>query len=267
MQPGEPFGDPRQPEDDPAELAIRGLLGLAELGLRVPWLRERWQQEPIAELALVLERIAERGQLADTRAREALLAVALGLVLERESSLLPRLREQARRGALLNLDRLVREGPDETPEFEGEARVPIYHKGRELTLGERRSLARRPTRLEVGKMLFDPDPLVLRQLLVCTQLTEDDVIRMAAQRPARVLALETLVSSFRWMARRRIRLTLILNPGCPHGIALPLISVCPRDDLELVVSSTTIKSHLRAVALEILERLPPLASPTGVALQ
>jgi hypothetical protein len=39
-----------------------------------------------------------------------------------------------------------------------------------------------------------------------------------------------LGQSTRWMSRRRVRMCLILNPGTPHGLALPLVSTCPRDD-------------------------------------
>jgi len=252
---------------DEAEGWITAVLGLPELGFRVPWLREKWQQEPVPRLARALDRLAERGQFAEPRARETMVAVALALVHERESPLVVALRQQAKVGAHLNLDRLVRDSLTEVSPAESQSRTPAYRKGRELTLGERRSLARKPSRIDLQKLLFDPDPLVLRQLLSSSKLTESDVMRIATLRPARLVALDELVQSFRWMARRRVRLSLILNPGCPHGIALPLISICPRDDLELIVSSTTISPSLRGVAVELMEKLPPLARSSDSALQ
>jgi hypothetical protein len=89
-------------------------------------------------------------------------------------------------------------------------------------------------------------------------LTEDDVLRIATRRPARLVALELLVNSHRWMARRRVRLSLILNPGTPHHIAQPLIATCPRDDLHLIIGTANLSKTLRATAHEIFSRLPPV---------
>lgn len=267
MGPNDPESLQTAAASDEAEEWITALLGLPELGFRVPWLRERWQLETPWRLARSLDRLAERGQFAEPRAREAMVAVALALVHERESDLISVLREEAKHAALLNLDRLVRDSSADAPLSEGQPRAPVYRRGRELTLGERRSLARRPSRVDLQKLLFDPDPLVLRQLFLSSKLTESDVMRIATHRPARLAALDELVQCFRWMTRRKVRLSLILNPGCPHGIALPLVSLCPRDDLELIVSSTTISASLRGVALELVEKLPPLGQPLLPSLQ
>lgn len=250
---------PFEGSEDAAEPWLRALLGLPELGMRVPWLRERFEADPPALLGARIDRVAARNHAGDERAREALLSVALCLATLRDSALLATLREVARREALLDLDRLVRAGTDEPLESEAELRVPAYRKGRELTLGERRSLARSPSRLDLQKLLFDPDPLVLTQLFACPKLTEDDVVRVLSLRPARQVAMTTALGAFRWMSRRRVRQALVLNPGCPHGLALPLLSTLPREDLALVVSSAGLPAPLRAVAVEILGRLPPLA--------
>ncbi|HSC85752.1 MAG TPA: hypothetical protein VLC09_00700 [Polyangiaceae bacterium] len=243
-----------------AEAWIRGVLGLADLDLRLAWLRTRLAETDERDTARALDSWAARCYAADLRAREALLPMAIVLAAQRHEPRLLALRAVAETAALLHLGRLVREGPDDAPSSESEQRVPTYRKGRELTLGERRSLARRPSRLELEKLLLDPDPLVLRRVFGCTRLTEDDVVRVISQRPARQVTLATLLDCPRWLARRRVRLALALNPGCPHGIALPLLSTLPRDDLDLVVSSPGLSAPLRAVALEIVERMPPLGS-------
>lgn len=238
---------------------MRSLLALPELRMRILWLDERIFSTPVHRLAPILNEVTERGQSTDRRAREAMVALAIFLAQRRDTGLIWALREESRVGALLGLERLVRERSGEPViEIETEPRIPDYGTGRELTVGERRTLARRPTRLQIDRLLLDPHPLVLEQLLQSPVMTEDDVLRIATRRPARPMALALLGNSTRWMSRRRVRMSLILNPGTPHGLALPLVSTCPREDLQLVIGTTNLSITVRAVAHELHSRLPPV---------
>lgn len=251
---------PGAPAPESASQLISSLLALPELRMRVLWLDDRMFARPLSTMASLLNEIAERAQSTDQRARDAMVAVAVFLAQKRDSALVWALREEAKSNALFGLERLLREPVDEHhPDIELEPRVPDYKTGRELSVGERRSLARRPSRAQIDRLLLDPHPLVLELLFQCPALTEDDVLKIAARRPARLIALEMLANSPRWLARRRVRLSLILNPGTPHGLALPLLTTCPRDDLMLVITSTNLNSTLRSVAHELYSRLPPIA--------
>lgn len=242
-----------------AESTIRSLIALPELPMRTLWLEHRIFTLPLDRVAPLLNEITERGQSTDPRAREAMIAVAVFLAQKRDTALIWALREEARRGAHLGLERLVRERTEPPAlEVELEPRVPDYRTGRELTVGERKSLARRPSRLQIDRLLLDPHPLVLRQLFESPVVTEDDILRIITRRPARVTALELVVDQPRWMSRRHVRLSLILNPGTPHGLAMPLLSTCPREDLKLVLETTTLSRALRSVAHELFSRLPPV---------
>lgn len=238
---------------------VRSLLALPELRMRTLWLEDRIFTRPLRSIAPILNELSERAQSTDERAREVMITLALFLAQRGESALVWALREESKAKALLSLERLLRERHEsQAPEIELEPRIPDYGTGRELTVGERRSLARRPTRLQLERLLLDPHPLVLEQLFQCPSLTEDDVLRIVTRRPARLVALELLVHSHRWMARRRVRLSLILNPGTPHHIAQPLVATCPRDDLSLIVGTTNLSKTLRTTAHELLSRLPPV---------
>jgi hypothetical protein len=136
--------------------------------------------------------------------------------------------------------------------------VPDYGTGRELTVGERRSLARRPSRRSFEMLLRDPHPLVIRQLLYNPKLTEDDVVRLVAHRPARAETLLEIARLPRWLSRPRVRLAMLLNPGTPQHIAVPLLGVCTRGELREVVSSADTAVLLRATAAELLVRRPPI---------
>jgi hypothetical protein len=238
----------------------RTLVSLPELSLRVDWLRERFQRASVPDLARALDELCELSEASDPSAREALLPVALLVIELGTSSTLNELRQHAERCRLLSLARLLRRPSGSLPP-EGitpEAKVPDYGAGRELTLGERRNLARRARRETLDRFLSDPHPKVIAELLWNPKLTEDDVVRLAARRPARLAALRELGRSVRWLSRSRVRLALLFNPGTPAELSVPLVGLCTRSELTELVQSADTPLLLRATALEMLERRPPL---------
>ena len=72
--------------------------------------------------------------------------------------------------------------PDPNDEDDAQ-RIPDFGVGRPLTLGERKSLARRPDRDLIARVMRDPNPDVIRILLNNPGLTESDVVRVCARRP------------------------------------------------------------------------------------
>jgi hypothetical protein len=247
-----------------ADRLRRVLLSLPDVTLRVGWLRAHLAELRDAEAAELLCSLCEDGERADPASREALLVVAMLLVAESDSPFVERLRHHAEERRLLSLSRLLRRGGDAgAGRSRSEPPVPDYGSGRELTVGERRSLARSANRRVFEKLLRDPHPLVLRQLLGNPRLTEDDVVRLAARRPLPAATVETLAESPRWLRRPRVRLTLLLNPGTPPQISMPLLAVCTRCELLEVVHGADTPLALRGSARELLDRSPPL--PQGRA--
>jgi hypothetical protein len=237
----------------------RVLLSLPDITLRVGWLRAHLGELRDADAAQVLSSLCEDGERADPDAREALLVVAMVLAAEGDSAFVERLRQHAEVRRLLSLARLLRRGGDSPLSGRrSEPPVPDYGTGRELTVGERRTLARSNNRRVLEKLLRDPHPLVLRQLLGNPRLTEDDVVRLAARRPLHHTIASTLAESPRWLRRPRVRLTLLLNPGTPEAISMPLLAVCTRTELLEVVHGVDAPLALRGSAQELLERSPPL---------
>ena len=239
---------------------IRSVVALPELKMRVAWLAERFEGRADESSAWQLDQLASWSQLSHDDAREAMLALAVLLAQRMDSAWLWALYQTAKRSGLIHLERLVRPTSSSGPPAREAVEIPVpnYGGARPLTVGERRTLARRPTRVQLERLLHDPHPLVIAQVLESPPLTEEDVITIATRRPAYVPALQLLAQSPRWIIRRRVRLSLILNPGCPHGLAVPFLSTCPREDLKLIIETTTTSIVLRAVAHELYQRLPPL---------
>jgi hypothetical protein len=189
-----------------------------------------------------------------------LVAIAIFCADSDNEATVAALRDRAFEEKLFGLGRLLRRGPPPSTRAPAvaEERVPDYGAGRELTLGERKSLARRPDRRAFDKLLADPHPLVIRQLLENPKMVEADAIRLAAMRPARVETIRELVRARRWIGRPRVRLAIVQNPGSPSEIAIPLLCLCNREELADVLKSTETSLVLRATARELIVRHPPV---------
>lgn len=244
--------------DSDADRFKRALLSLPDVRLRIDWLAAHVQVEPTANVAALLDVVIGESEISEPRAREALVTIALWVAGGAREEDLAALRQAALEQRLLSLQRVIRRVPSPSqPAQTAEPRIPDYGTGRELTLGERRNLARRSDRQKFDALLRDPHPMVVSELLVNPKTTEDDVVRLAALRPARPSAIEAIART-RWLTRRRVRMTVLLNPGSPPHVALPLVGLCTRGELLELARSADVPTILRITANELAERRPPL---------
>lgn len=255
--------------DDGRDL-VRALLALADASLRVSWATDLFRSLELGKLAELLDDVAMRGEQGDARAKEALVSIVDALSVSELSATTQRLREEAAGNALLALDRLTRQPlhpprPSSVPPRQ--ARVPDYGFGRPLTLGERKSLARKHDRTLLARLLADPHPDVIRGLLNNPKLTEDDLVRLIARRPSRPDILMEIARALRWVHRSRVRLALLLNPDTPVDVSVPLASLLMRHELRLVAESTQLSPVLRAACREHMMRKPPRRGEGSSTLQ
>ncbi len=245
-----------------ADAIERVVRSLSDVSLRADYFVSLFESLETEPLARALDVLCTRAEQAEDPAREVLASLVDALNTPGVRGIVQRLREQAVGESLLALERLVRQpvGPSRAPTITAEPddqRVPDYGTGRPLTLGERKSLARRPDRNMLERLLLDPHPDVIGRLLRNPRLTEDDVVRLAARRPARPEIQSEIARSTKWVHRARVRMALILNPDTPVEIAGPISGLLVRQELRLVVESTHVSPSVRALCLEHLERRPP----------
>src|SRR5262249_15019945 len=110
----------------------------------------------------------------------------------------------------------------------------LERKGKPLTLGERKQLARGARRELLDRLLRDPDPQVIRLLLGNPRLTEPDVVVIASRRPTHRDIQREVFASRRWIAGYRVKRTLVLNPWTPTDLAIRLLTFLTEPDLRLV---------------------------------
>jgi hypothetical protein len=251
---------------------VRATLSLGDETLRVSYLASVARSWEPGVLAAALDDLCAQAEQGEAASREVLVAVVDALNGEGMGDVLDHLREQASQGSLLALERLVRRFAAElrapTPHEAGQQvqRVPEDGRGRPLTLGERKWLARRPDRETMQRLLSDPHPDVIARLLRNPRITEDDVVRLAAKRPGNQAVLTEIARSTKWLHRPRVRIALVMNPATPLDVAARATRLLLRSELELAAGSPSLAAGIRALCIDHLARRPPLrgAAPPEV---
>jgi hypothetical protein len=244
----------------------RPLLAIRGLTLRRDWLFAQLQERPFERLAAEFAALCEDAERLEERAREGLVALVVLLAQRGREPWAAQLRLHAIEQGYAGLGRLLRAYP--APSSLDEDTRPVVTKNASgPTLGERKSLARRPERRCLERLLTDPHPHVIRQLLSNPHLTETDVIALLSLRPGRASTQETLAEFPDWLVRARVRMATIHCPATPSHIAVPLVSLLTRPELREIEDSPSTHVVLRATAQELLERHPPLGPADCLTVQ
>jgi hypothetical protein len=140
----------------------------------------------------------------------------------------------------------------EPPSAPKNAGAELALRGRPLTLGERKQLARGGRRDLIDRLLRDPDPQVIRLLLANPRLIEGDVVVIASRRPTLPEIQREVFAARRWIARYRIKRTLVLNPHTPTDLAVRLLGFLRDGDLRMVAEDAELTPPVREAAFRIL---------------
>lgn len=123
-----------------------------------------------------------------------------------------------------------------------------------LTVGEKRSLAKGIKKDTLDRLLYDPDPHVIRNLLNNPRITEMDVIKIASRRPNSDEVLTEVFNNKKWAERYSIKRALVKNPYTPTGLSLGLLHFMLIQDLKEISRDGTIHQVVRDAAEEILRK-------------
>ena len=231
---------------------------MRDVGLRVQLLASDLASREIAEIAEALEETCMLAEQAEPRAREVLSAAVPTLTDPAHDTLVTQLRESAQESGRLALARFLRRRakPSAFPEpppapdhrHPGQSQV-----GKPLTLGERKALARGRDRFVLDRLLRDPHPAVIKNVLSNARITEDDVVRLAARRPT--------FPDVQAEIARHVGLARVQNPFTPPPSSVPVRALLVRPGADQVIAATDIPAIVRGAALDLLDRRPPVPLP------
>lgn len=232
-------------ERNAADRLARACEEVLDPPMRVAFVRHSLAALPEDDAADVLAVAARSAGLGDPRARQLFSTAAMALAPSVATSLREALAHAAYRRGHHDLARmLVRETLPPTQKDQ----APDHGQGRPLTLGERKSLARRRDRLLLTRILADPHPDVIRMLLANPMIVEADVVRLAARRPLPAEVFREIAGTPRWMIRYAVQLTLVKNPHAPRDVSLPLVLALRRPDLVELASLPDVSEAMRQAA-------------------
>lgn len=125
---------------------------------------------------------------------------------------------------------------------------------KEMPLGVRKFLARKPDFSLIKRITRDQDHRVISNLLYNSRLTELDVVRIVATRPASPKVIEAVYNHPKWITRYRVKKAIVLNPNTPLSIAMRLVALMSVQDLEELVQSQDLHWLLIREARKLIER-------------
>jgi hypothetical protein len=103
----------------------------------------------------------------------------------------------------------------------------------------------------LSRLALASNPQVVRNLLLNPRLTEPDVVRLAARRPARPEPLVEVWRS-RWSCRHLVRRALVFNPYLPPEVGVKLVPLLLRTDWEEIQEDGSLHAAVRAEARTLL---------------
>jgi len=123
----------------------------------------------------------------------------------------------------------------------------------ELSLGERKWIARLHNRGSLQRLARDPHPDVVRHILKNPKMLERDILLIAAARPGKKEVFELVVDHPKWLTSSAVRVALCFNPYCPTRISVCLAPTLPLKELKELSGDVNIDVVLRDVAGYLVE--------------
>jgi len=245
----------------PFEELFQRLARLDEIDMRVGLICERLESLSDEDAVGLLHEAHRGASLGGADARSVFLALGWALFEPRLQPRRPELGATARRAELHHIADFVMPPSEEDAPVEDKRRIPDLGRGRPLTLGERKSLARTHDRSLIQRVVRDPHPDVVRILLDNPSLTEEDVVRVCAARPNDPNVLQTVYRHRRWVVRYRPRNAIVRNPYTPLDTALLLAPLLRKGELKEAATSSELAPPLRLSCKTILEMRTTRAAP------
>jgi hypothetical protein len=237
---------------------IQKLAKVQEVPMRRALTREWLDTSPPSELCWALSELLRGTMRGQPMCAAATFALSLALIdaqRGQDYALFQAMFEPAHAQQREELYFLYRDSPPQREMPEGsrlpEARLPL---AREISLGERRSLAAGSNRRYLEHLLHDPNPMVITKLLKNPAMQVKDILVVASRRPTIPGLLEAILAEWRWLQHHGVREALARNPFMQTGYALKLLPTLHVQVLRQIASSRDVHRGLGEFA-QLLVRL------------
>ncbi len=121
-----------------------------------------------------------------------------------------------------------------------------------LPLGLKRSLAKKLDVFLLRRMVFEKDPVVIKNILANPIVSEKEVLKIASIRPTTQAVIKTIYESNKWINYYSVKESIIKNPYTPFRIALILMFYMKKQELESISKDETLHPELRFEAKKII---------------
>lgn len=132
--------------------------------------------------------------------------------------------------------------------------LPFYEFD-DILLGVRKSKARTRHRDLLIRMCCDHDPDVIGILLENPVLTRAEALRIVSLRPQSTKVMQRVFCNPRWAYQGVLITALVLNPWAPTALAMALVPLLGRQDLEDASMDRTLHPLVRKMADRVYKRL------------
>jgi hypothetical protein len=121
-----------------------------------------------------------------------------------------------------------------------------------LPLGVKRSLAKKLDVFLLRRMVFEKDPVIIKNILSNPIVSEKDVLKISSIRPTTQAVIKTIYESTKWINYYSVKESIIKNPYTPFRIALILLFYMKRQQLEEIIKDETLHPEIRFEAKKII---------------
>lgn len=125
---------------------------------------------------------------------------------------------------------------------------------RDQPLGMRKYMARHADSHLIDRLLLDPEPSVIYNLIRSPRITEAQVLRIATRRFSTPEVFKVILECYRWQRNYRVRLAMIYNPTVPYALSCKLLPTLLDQDLKDISRELTLSGEIRQLAEDLLNQ-------------
>jgi len=133
--------------------------------------------------------------------------------------------------------------------YEEEEEAPMEH----VPLGTRRTLSKTSAQHVLDRLLSDPDPIVISNILDNPKITEREVLKIVSKRPNSVRIIKLVSSHKKWSRRYAVMSAIARNPYTPPRISIALLELMLMQDLQEIAEDRTVHPQVMMSAKDLME--------------